>query len=127
MTSFDAQITFLPSTDLEASREFYGSVLGLEEVIDQGSCLVFKVTDEAFVGMCQRDDSAPSMHVMFTFVLDDVDGWCEEMGERGVVFDTEPQPNPTYGIYHAFFKDPTGNLLEIQRFDDPGWVRRDNA
>ena len=32
-----------------------------------------------------------------------------------------PTHNPEFAIYHFFFRDPSGYLLEIQRFDDPRW------
>jgi catechol 2,3-dioxygenase-like lactoylglutathione lyase family enzyme len=37
-----------------------------------------------------------------------------------------PAFNADFRIYHCFFPDPNGYLLEIQRFDDPAW-RADDA
>ena len=51
----DAQITFLPSADLDRSRSFYEGVLGLPLVLDQGTCHLFKVTDRAFLGTCRKE------------------------------------------------------------------------
>ena len=53
----DSQITFLTVSDLEASSQFYGTVLGLDLVADQGSCRIYRVTSSAFLGICtHRED-----------------------------------------------------------------------
>ena len=44
------------------------------------------------------------------------------LADAGVPFEKEPAHSPEYGIYHCFFRDPNGYLLEIQQFDDPGWA-----
>ncbi len=119
--SADAQITFLPSSDLERSRTFYEEVLGLELVTDQGSCHIYRVTNEAFLGVCIRETVSPTDGVIVTLVTQDVDGWCERVAAAGGTIDRGPDHNDRFGIYHAFLRDPHGNLLEIQRFDDPGW------
>jgi len=119
--SADAQITFLPSSDLERSRTFYEEVLGLELVTDQGSCHIYRVTNEAFLGVCVRETVSPTDGVIVTLVTQDVDGWCERVAAAGGTIDRGPDHNERFGIYHAFLRDPDGNLLEIQRFDDPGW------
>ena len=55
----DAQITFLPSSDLAASRAFYVGILGFDLAVDQGTCHIYGVTGEAFVGVCRRDEVSP--------------------------------------------------------------------
>ncbi len=117
----DAQITFLPSADLGRSRAFYEGVVGLELVVDQGSCLIFTVADGAFLGTCQRDVVESTEGVIFTFVTDDVDGWCTRILDAGGRIESGPDHSAQYGIYHAFLRDPDGHRLEIQRFDDPDW------
>ena len=44
-----------------------------------------------------------------------------ELMSRGVRFEKELAHNERYRITHAFFRDPDGYLLEVQRFDDPAW------
>jgi catechol 2,3-dioxygenase-like lactoylglutathione lyase family enzyme len=122
--NIDAQITFLPSGNLSLSREFYTEILGLEITVDQGSCLIFRVTNDAFVAVCQRETVESATGVIVTFVTDDVDGWCERILEAGGRIDAGPEHSDRYGIYHAFLSDPDGNLLEIQTFDDPAWASR---
>lgn len=120
----DAQITFLRSSDLVASRAFYEGILGFELVVDQGACHIYRVNDEAFVGVCERGPMMPAEGVIVTFVVDDVDGWCDRIAKGGWTIESGPEHNERFSIYHAFLRDPDGNLLEIQRFDDPDWATR---
>lgn len=117
----DAQITFIPSSDLAASRRFYEGILGLEVVVDQGTCLIFRVTRGAFVGVCEHLDPIDGRSVIVTLVADDVDGWCRAITERGGVIASGPEHNDRFGIHHAFVLDPDGHHVEIQRFDDASW------
>ena len=117
----DAQITFLPSADLERSRAFYERILGLELVVDQGTCHIFKAADGAFLGTCQKDPAEATDGIIFTFVTEDVDGWCSQIAGAGGRIESGPEHSVKYGIYHAFLRDPDGHRLEIQRFDDPDW------
>jgi len=117
----DAFISFLPSSDLVRSADFYERVLGLSLTLDQGTCRIYRVTDTAFLGVCQRETFTDVQPVITTLVADDVDGWCEEIVAADWPIDVGPEHSQNYQLYHAFFKDPDGNLLEIQRFDDPQW------
>ena len=117
----DAQITFLPSSDLARSRTFYEGVLGLRLVTDQGICHIYRATSEAFIGACLKETVLSTDGVIVTLVTDDVDDWCERITAAGGRIDRGPDHSERFGIYHAFPRDPDGNLLEIQRFDDPGW------
>lgn len=121
--TFDEQITFLPVTDLERSAVFYGGTLGLELAVDQGDCLIYRVAANAFLGVCARPDRADPAGVIVTLVTADVDGWHERIIAAGGVCESPPTARPEYAIYQAFYRDPDGHLLEIQRFDDPDWSR----
>jgi len=120
-SAFDAQITFCYTRDLKVTAAFYENVLGLELALDQGGCRVYRVTEGAFLGFCDRADASAPSGVILTLVADDVDGWHRLLVKQGVAFEKEPSHNPEYGIYHCFFRDPNGYLIEIQRFDDPRW------
>jgi len=117
----DAQITFLPVADLERSRAFYGGVLGLQLVVDQSTCHIFKAADAAFFGTCLNDDARAADGVIVTFVTNDVEGWCDRIAAAGGSIERGPEHDARFGIYHAFLRDPDGHLIEIQRFDDPDW------
>ena len=56
----DQQITFLYTRDLEVTAHFYQVVLGLSLVLDQGTCRIYQVTSDAYLGICARDDAQRS-------------------------------------------------------------------
>jgi len=114
--TIDQQITFLPTADLDRATAFYQDVLELVLVRDQGTCRIFRVTESAFVGLCAHLDAAGG--VITTFVVADVAGWCRRLAIGGVSCEG-PTHSDRYAITHAFFSDPDGNRLEIQRFDEP--------
>jgi catechol 2,3-dioxygenase-like lactoylglutathione lyase family enzyme len=110
--------------DLHISAAFYENLLGLPLALDQGSCRIYRVAGDAFLGICQRSDAgdpSPSRALILTLVTHDVDEWHRYLAERGVVVEKPPQYNPVYNIYHCFLRDPDGYLVEIQRFLDPAW------
>jgi len=118
---FSEQITFFPVADLSRSRAFYGDCLGLELVVDQGDCLIYRVTGAAFLGVCLRPEAGEATGTITTLVTEDVDGWHIRLMAAGVVCDSPPAFHPKYAIYQAFYRDPDGHVVEIQRFDDPQW------
>ena len=119
----DAQITFLYTRDLSRSARFYEDVLGFELAVDQGSCRIYRVQERcAFLGICQRDDAPEdAASLIFTLVANEVDLWYERISARGWNCEHRPRHNATYGIYHFFLRDPSGYLIEIQRFDRADW------
>jgi catechol 2,3-dioxygenase-like lactoylglutathione lyase family enzyme len=121
MTGFDAHITFLYADDLQHTARFYEEVLELPLKLDQGGCRIYEVASGGYVGFCQRAEAPHPPGIILTLVTEDVDGWYERLAERGVVFEKTPMHNPDYNIYHCFFRDPNGYLIEIQRFEDPRW------
>jgi catechol 2,3-dioxygenase-like lactoylglutathione lyase family enzyme len=97
----------------------------LSLVLDQGTCRIYRVSGNAFIGLCQRKDWAiqPSdpAPVIFTLVTAQVDEWYAHLSGQGVAFEKPPTLNPQYNIFHCFLRDPNGYLIEIQRFLDPAW------
>jgi catechol 2,3-dioxygenase-like lactoylglutathione lyase family enzyme len=121
VSAIDAQITFVYTSDLAESARFYEETLGLPLVLDQDCCRIYGVAGSAFLGICSREEAPRPDGVILTLVTSDVDGWYERLRSRGVVFEAPPAINPRFRIYHCFLRDPSGYLVEIQRFDDPRW------
>ena len=120
--SVDQQVTFIYAHDLERTAAFYGPVLGLEQVLDQGACRIFRVAGEAFLGICSKGKRSPEPGgVIVTLVTAEVDAWYEWLKARDVPLDGPPAVNEAYGIYNFFAHDPNGYLVEFQRFLDPAW------
>jgi len=122
LSGFDQQITFLLVADLERSTGFYRDTLGLELVLNQGDCRILRVTDSAFVGICERPGRAGPEAMLLTLVTDSVDEWHEVLMKSGVPCEQPPRRSEKYDVYHAFYRDPDGTLVEIQRFLDTGWA-----
>lgn len=121
MSPFDQQVVFLLVADLERSTVFYRDVMGLEIVLDQGDCRILRTSSTSFLGVCERADRTAPGSTIVTLVTDDVDGCHATLMAAGVDCEKPPQLNPTYNVYHAFYRDPDGFLVETQRFLDPNW------
>ncbi len=120
---FEQQVTFLSVTDLDRSTKFYRDTLRLPLVLDQGDCRIFEITVTAFVAVCLRPDHVDPTGIIVTLVTDAVDEWHDRLTASGVTCDRPPNLNERYNIYQAFYRDPDGYLVEIQRFNDPAWPR----
>jgi catechol 2,3-dioxygenase-like lactoylglutathione lyase family enzyme len=123
------QVTFLYAEEPEASWRFYGEVLELPLVQDQGTCRIYAAAPEnrAFLGVCRarapRASDNPRVvgGVVFTFVTPDVEGWHEFLRGRGVKVPPEPEYSETYRVTHFFATDPAGYTIEFQRFEREDW------
>jgi catechol 2,3-dioxygenase-like lactoylglutathione lyase family enzyme len=120
--SINQQITFLNTRDLSATARFYEDVMGLDLIVDQGDCRIYRASPDGYLGFCQRQ-AAPEepLGVILTLVTPEVDAWYRFLLERGVSFEKPPTLNPKYEIYHCFLRDPNGYLIEIQTFNDTAW------
>ena len=118
---FDSAVTFCYVADLDRTAAFYEGSLGLELVLDQGTCRIYWAASAAYIGFCRRVEAPRPEGIILTLVTRDVDGWHARLVGRGVVFEQPPRQNPKFNIYHCFLRDPDGYLLEIQRFQDPAW------
>ena len=127
-SSIVQQVTFLRCADLAVSDAFYGGLLGLPLVLDQGACRIYRAAGEAFVGLCTGiDGETPGAGVILTFVTDDVDGWYERLNAARIQTRGAPARNATYNIYNFFAEDPDGHVIEFQRFLDPDWPEPGNG
>jgi len=122
--TIDQQVTFYYTRDLAATATFYENIIGLPLALDQGVCRIYRITDTAFVGFCERAEGNFSTNsTIFTLVTDEVDAWHTYLVERDVAIEKPPTLNEKYNIYHIFVRDPNGYLLEIQTFKDPAWQK----
>jgi len=121
MTPLTEQITWLYVEDLERAARFYADGLGLRVVVEQSGCRILAVTDTALLGLCQRPPPRQTPGLLLCFVTEDVGAWFERLVSAGGHPDQAPALNDTYGIEHAFVRDPDGHRVEVQRFLDPDW------
>ena len=124
--SIQQQITFLYTENLKETARFYEDVLEFPLVLDQGGCRIYQVFGDAFLGFCEREGvSSNKDGIVYTFVTNEVDEWYAFLKERNVELVKAPEENPAYHIYHFFFRDPNGYLLEVQKFLDPRWPTKE--
>jgi catechol 2,3-dioxygenase-like lactoylglutathione lyase family enzyme len=123
----NSQITFLRTTDIKRIHQFYQGTLKLPMVLDQGTCRIYEVSKRGFIGFCyQEEKTNNSSEIIFTMVTSKVDEWFNFLIDNKVELQSEPKLNSQFNIYHFFFKDPDGNIIEIQEFLDPRWAKKSN-
>ena len=120
-TPFEQSITILYAACLETTHLFYTSILGLELVLDQGACRIYRIASEAYIGFCTHRTPAAQTGVILTLVHRDVEDVYANLVAKGLAFEVPLQHNAQFNITQAFFRDPDGYLLELQRFEDPEW------
>jgi len=119
--------TRLLVVDFKASFKFYHEVLGFPVLwgdeegdyadLDAGPTDIALYKREAMahaVGAdcLSRERNAQSC-ICLTFGVEDVDAMVNQLKDMGVEFVTEPTDFEGWGIRAAHFRDPDGNLLEI--------------
>lgn len=106
---------------------FYRDVMGLEpafggenEVYAEfktGACTIALFARELMATAIDQAGLPASAKVqdpvMLTFGVDNVDAAYEELKKKGAKFLTKPHDQPEWFIRVAHFRDPEGNLLEI--------------
>ena len=105
----------IPTNDFDASRHFYGTILGLPEVKQWGNMpavefqagsLTIAVMDPTAFGQEFRPHSVP-----LAFQVDDVAAARDHLKEQGVTFVNEMIDSGS--CHQAIFLDPAGNALDL--------------
>lgn len=118
---FEQSVTFLYAAELDRTHRFYSELLGLELVLDQGACRIYRIADQAYLGFCTHGEPTAQDGVIVTLVRRDVEDVYRQLVSRGVRFEVPLRYNARFDITQALFRDPDGYLLELQRFDSPEW------
>jgi catechol 2,3-dioxygenase-like lactoylglutathione lyase family enzyme len=102
----------LPVRDLEKSREWYVSALGLEVEFEVPDRRTVALQDgEGFAIFLQERGGAAPDGVALWFQVDDVDATFRAWSERGVAFVHGPQKN--FWGYGAELADPDGYVVRL--------------
>jgi catechol 2,3-dioxygenase-like lactoylglutathione lyase family enzyme len=117
------QVTWVYTSDPEGTCEFYADVLGLVQVLDQGSCRIYRTGQDAFLGVCRARPGrrVEPEGVVITLVTDRVDDWYQRLGVRGAPLEAPPSLSEAFNVYSFFTRDPNGYRIEFQTFRDPAW------
>ena len=112
----------LLSTDLEATREFYGSVLGLELLRENpGDRLVYRCGGGTQIAITLSTVGTSDTQTQMAWRVPDLRAAIEELRSRGVRIEEYEDPDPvtTDGIadmghsWAAWFVDPSRNVLAV--------------
>jgi len=115
-------IVFTYTDDLSAASRFFGSVMELDLVVDQGACHIFRLSPSSYLGVCCLPDRPrEKTGVTITIVSPDVDGWHRFLTGKGVRYVSGPAHSAEFGVYSSLFHSPEGYRIEIQHFLDPQW------
>lgn len=69
------------------------------------------------IGFCLRPDVHIPLNVVLTLITDDVDGVYARLVAEGVTCEAAPKLNEQYAIYHFYAAGPSGERVEVQRFE----------
>lgn len=113
------QISWLYTEDLDESASFYGDMLGLECIRDEGGARVFATAENAGIGVCRvfAGRVVEPRGGMISIVSNDVDAWYRRLLDKGVEIAQPPHRLERFGIYTFFVTDPNGYVIEFQQFD----------
>jgi catechol 2,3-dioxygenase-like lactoylglutathione lyase family enzyme len=103
------------SDQLDASREFYIQVFGLEVVMDMTWIVTLASPNEptaqiTLFGPAESSDPAPTP--IITIEVDDVDAVHEIAAERGLEI-LYPLTNEEWGVRRFFLADPNGVVINV--------------
>ena len=107
------QVAIPPGAD-EQARAFYGGVLGLAEVPKpaplNASGGAWFMAGSAQLHIGGQAGFVPAKKAHPAFVIEDFEGYCALLRERGVELREEAQ---VYGRRRAGIEDPFGNRIEL--------------
>lgn len=114
------QVT-VPRASIDATREFYGAILGLREIAKPGELAgrggAWYQLGEVQVHVGIEDVPAPRSRRHLCFVVADLQAFETRLQGRGVAIIADEQP--IAGWRRCYVLDPGGNRLELAEPDHP--------
>jgi len=115
-------MTNIAVKDIEESKKFYGEILGLKVIKDDGYGVLYtsgNAGGRLFV--YPAPTAGQSQATIATWEVQDVKIITEKLGQAGVKFEKYEFPGVEYdgpvhimgGMKSAWFKDPSGNILGL--------------
>ncbi|MGH2682891.1 MAG: VOC family protein [Actinomycetota bacterium] len=110
----------IPAKDLDGTRKFYESVLGLEIVMENPAGITYRSGD-SLLSLYPTQFAGTAQHTLGGFFVDDVEAAVKDLRAKGVTFEEYDMPGlktvdgiaDLEGEKGAWFKDPEGNILSI--------------
>ncbi len=114
-----SQITFFYYKDLAEAARFYEDIFGLQIIQDQAMAKVYKL-GKSYFGIVDGEKGSLKAQeknaAMLTMLVDSVEEWAAYLDEKGVKC-IKPVSCGRFA-QSAFYEDPGGYVIEIQRFLD---------
>jgi catechol 2,3-dioxygenase-like lactoylglutathione lyase family enzyme len=115
-------VAFAATRDLEASHEFYGSVLGLELVETNPFANLYAVGD-AKLRVTLVEELAGAEYTVLGWAVDDLEASILKLTKLGVLFQMyDGMGQDAHGIWTApsgtriaWFSDPDGNNISLEQ------------
>ncbi len=101
----------IPAPDLDAAKEFYGTVLGFELTPFNDRFVVFKCGNLS--GGLDQDLGPSRSGIGFSITVPSVRDYLERIRASGCEVVRERYELSTGGGYCCKFRDPNGNALEL--------------
>jgi predicted enzyme related to lactoylglutathione lyase len=104
---------------LDAPRNFYANILGLEASYEDDWVSLYRITENSFVGTVKEGEAAyhkvqNNNAVMLSLVVDDVDAWYKKITAHPEVLILKEIYNNENAPIRAFLvEDPGGYSLEV--------------
>ncbi len=116
-------VAFLPTTDLDRARGWFGDTLGLPLVEVSSFACVFDAHGTT-LRVTKVDALVPAPYTVLGWVVTDLHAAVRGLHERGVLFERFPgMEQDDHGVWTtpggdqvAWFKDPDANVLSLTQF-----------
>ncbi|MGD9934908.1 MAG: VOC family protein [Dehalococcoidia bacterium] len=113
-------VGFIPAADAGAARNFYGEVLGLALLSEDGFALVFDGGGGTHLRVVAAPPFEPQRFTIAGWEVEDIAAEVATLASRGVAFVRFMADHDEAGIWTspggskvAWFRDPDGNILSL--------------
>ena len=102
----------IKSKDLDATRQFYVEVLGLEVAMDMGFVMTFVSPSNPTAQVSLMRDDSPAILPQISVEVADVDDVHSRAVSRGLDI-VYPLTNEPWGVRRFFVIDPSGTIINV--------------
>jgi len=105
----------IAGSDPAAAKKFYGDVLGLDVLMDQGWIATYGLQTKMTIQVSVASEGGSGAPVPdLSIEVDDVDEALKRMKKAGFAIEYGPANEP-WGVRRFFVRDPFGKLVNILR------------